>query len=152
MIAKYIGKYFCVDTTITPVQIWAYVPVEGFTRKSTRRGTVYYEKYVDISEIDKIFDVGFSVCWDGEWCGVFYSAEKNLLSVGTNNRDFAVAHDMEEFERGTFGCAVSASKFNEYRMYTQDFGAKEKTYTMVSYQEFKALWKQMIAELIPPRG
>ena len=151
MIAKYEGKYYCVDMSTEPVDIWCYSPVEGFEESITRRGIVYYEKTVALDEIERIFDVGFSVNWDGQWCGVFYSATKEIVSLHTNNRDFAIAHGMEEFERGTFECAVPADMFNEFRMWMRDVVQQTEVYTIISFEEFKSLWKQMISDLIPPR-
>lgn len=150
MIAEYKGQYFCVDLSVNPIELWRYDAVSDFN-KCIDDGLVYYSKFVDISAVDQIFCVGFSVNWDGDWCGVSYSAEKNLLGVGTNDRDFAMAHGMEEFERGTFDCALPADQFTEYRMWIRDVINKTESFTMVSFDDFKRLWKEMIADLIAPR-
>lgn len=68
---------------------------------------VYYRKFVEQNEIEEIFEVGFSVCWDGQWCGVNYSPSKNILTLFSNDRKFALEHDMYEFERGVFDYAKS---------------------------------------------
>lgn len=152
MIAKYNGKCFNISLIKKPTRIWRYDAVDEFQKKVNPDGLVVYEKYLELHEIDQIFDVGFSVCWDGKWCGVFYSEENDLISLKTDDPDFAITHGMTLLERGVYSCARSAAEFTEYRMYTQDLDAKDKIYTMVSYEDFKILWKQMVADLIPPRG
>ena len=151
MIANYKGTYCKIDLNKIPIEIWTYHPIEGFERGITKKGTVYYEKFVKLEELDEVFEVGFSVCWDGQWCGIFYSAAKELLSIHTNDREFAENHGMTELERGVYSCAKPASCFTEYRMWTKDLHTKKDTYTIVNYEEFKVLWKQMISDLIPPR-
>ena len=152
MIARYNNQYFNISLVRVPTRIWRYDYVEGFNKKVKDDGLVVYEKFIDLTDAEEVFDVGFSVNWDGQWCGVSFSEKKNLLGLVTTNRDFAEAHGMEEFERGTFDCALSADNFTEYRVWKKDYLTKESTYSMVSYEEFKMLWKKMIADLIPPRG
>lgn len=151
MIAEYAGNYFKISLVRKPTRIWRYNYTEGFQKKTKGDGLVVYEKYIDLDEADQIFDVGFSVNWDGEWCGVYYCAENDLLSIYSNNRDFATAHYMEEFERGAFSCGQPAQQFSEYRMWKRDYFSKTESYTMVSYCDFQLLWKQMIADLVPPQ-
>lgn len=150
MIAKYKNNYCEIDLSVTPVNIWTYHPIDGFEKGITPQGIVYYEKFVELDEIEEVFDVGFSVCWDGEWCGIFYSAPEELLSLVTDDQDFAIAHGMYEFEYTMFRCALPASMFKEYRMWKSVLH-EESTYTMLSYEEFKVLWKLMVADLIPDR-
>ena len=116
MIAKYNNQYFKISFVREPLRIWRYDYVKSFRLKAKNDGLKVYEKFVTLAELDEIFDVGFSVNWDGEWCGVFYSENVDVVTLHTNNRAFAEAHDMEEFERGTFDCARPASMFKEYRM------------------------------------
>lgn len=151
MIAKYKGHYCNVDVLKKPIEIWVYQPIEGFVKGVTKRGTVYYEKTVSLKELDDVFEVGFSVCWDGQWCGIYYNADKELLSLHTSDRKFADNHGMTELERGAYSCAKPASCFSEYRLWTKKLNSKEDVFTMVSYDEFKTLWTEMISDLVPPR-
>ena len=151
MIAKYNDNYFNISLVRKPTRIWKYDYIEGFNKKIKKDGLIVYEKYIELNEIDEIFEIGFSVCWDGQWCGIFYSASKELLSMHTNDRKFAENHGMTELERGVYSCAKPASCFTEYRMWTRDLHTKKDTYTIVDYKKFKILWKQMISDLIPPR-
>ena len=102
-------------------------------------------------QLEKVFDAGFSVCWDGEWCGVFLAEEQNLLELHTAEDEFAEAHNMEKIERGAYITAKSADDFKEYRMWIEDERTGKETYTMLSYDEFKYYWRVLEAELIPPR-
>ena len=101
MIARYKNQYFCIDTSIVPVQIWAYVPVDGFEKKITRRGTIYWEKFIDISEIDELFDVAFAV----EWRGSAFNApffKEDTVYLRTGDKDEATKYGFQEeiFDRG----------------------------------------------------
>lgn len=149
MIARYKEQYFCVDTSVTPVQIWAYVPVVGFIKRETRKGTVYYEKFVDITEIDEIFDVGFSALWNGEWCGFEYSEELNKIEVYSNNPDLAKEYNMETVDRLFYSKVVPANSVNSFRITFEDMHGKITNYKDITLEELPALWKQFKADLMP---
>lgn len=152
MIAEYKGTFCNIDLLVDPIEIWTYRPVEGFEKGITRRGTIFYEKKVSQKEIDRIFEVGFSVNWDGQWCGSSYNPVNNLLALGTNDRTFALAHNMEEDERGVYYCVLPLETFSEFRVKERDYITKEVSYRMVSPDEFKRLWKLFRTDLIPPRN
>lgn len=152
MISKYAGQYFNISLVKLPTRIWRYDFVAGFSKKVKDDGLVVYEKFVEISDCEKVFEVGFSVNWDGQWCGSSYSPSKNILGLYSNDRDFAIAHNMEEIERGTYGCSVPFDTFSEFRVWERDYITKEESYRMVSPDEFKRLWKLLRTDLIPPRG
>ncbi len=101
MIGLYNGRVFCVDMTAQPIDIWRYDYVDGFKKATTRKGTTYYEKSVDITELDEIFDVGFSVKWHGEWIfGQPKSNNSEIYSVvGSDLREFAQNNGFSEGDR-----------------------------------------------------
>lgn len=150
MIAKYNGKYFCVDFSVRPIELWKYEKVEGF-EKCIDDGLVYYRKFVNFDEIDEIFEVGFSVCWDGQWCGIDYSPTKEILTLITNNGSFGLSHNMYEFERGVYAYPLPASDFMEFRMWKRMLHDDDGIYTMLNYNEFKMFWEIMETDLFPPR-
>ena len=152
MIAKYMNNYFCIDTTVAPIQIWSYSPVEGFEKKSTRRGTVYYEKFVDLSEIDEVFDVGFSALWNGNWCGVHYSAKTDEVGLYSNNPSFAKEFGMREIERFAYEIVVPAKSVGQYKFIYKDAINKTEREEIISLEQLRKLWAQFKTDLMPPRS
>ena len=152
MIARY-KNYFCnIDMSQTPINIWAYHPLNGFEKGITRKGNVYYEKNVDISEVDEIFEPGFSVKWHGQWCGIAsYSIENDIVAIMSGDKEFANNYGMEQLERGVYTKGISITECCEIRFRKLDYFTHEKVFRIISEDELKTLWTKMIAELIPPR-
>lgn len=152
MIARY-KNYFCnIDMSQTPINIWAYRPLNGFEKGITRKGNVYYEKNVDISEVDEIFEPGFSVKWHGQWCGIAsYSIENDIVAIMSGDKEFANNYGMKQLERGVYTKGISITECCEIRFRKLDYFTHEKVFRIISEDELKTLWTKMIAELIPPR-
>ena len=149
MIAKYNKQYFCVDLSVKPVEIWKYDEVKGF-EKCIDDGLVYYRKFVNLEEIDEIFDVGFSAKWDNKWCGASpLSNGKVQLICG--NRDFALEHEMEEFERGVFWCSADISECTEFRMTKERFLTNETKALFLTKEDFIRWYKLLREDLLPPQ-
>lgn len=157
MIAKYNSQYFCCDLTVAPVNIWRYDCVEGFDKKTTRRGTIYYEKFVDISELDEIFDVGFSVKWNEHWCGANPSRDGYTVSLllGWNDGSFARGHNFSELEydRGmvvAWGLNVNIDECEECRITIEyEYPIKEVHQNIVPKEEWLDMYQKTVRELIP---
>lgn len=148
MIAKYKDQYFCVDLTSSPKELWRYDYVQNF-QKCIDGKLVYYSKFVDITEIDEIFDVGFSALWNGEWCGFEYSEELNKMEVYSNNPDFAKEYDMETVDRLFYSKVVPANSVNSFRITFEDMHGKITNYKDITLEELPALWKQFKTDLMP---
>ena len=150
MIAKYKGRYFCIDISAIPYNIWRYDFVEDFDKGVTSKGTVFYEKYVMPDDLDEIFDAGFSVKWHDQWCYAFYSSKKDLVSIINGSREFAEKYQMEEIERGVYGCAIPVEECQAYRLWTCKFKSDEDIYTVLTLEEFKRKWQLLKKDLLPP--
>ncbi len=149
MIAKYNDIYCNVDLSKSPINIWIYQSVNGFSEGITRRGTKYYEKFVELDELDEVFDVGFSAKWNGKWCGVS-PLNNNKVQLICGNRDFAIEHEMEEFERGVFWCSADIGECTEFRMMKENFLTKEKETIFLTKDEF-ARWYQLLRKDLTPQ-
>lgn len=152
MVAKYRENYFCIDLSCNPVQIWSYTPVSGFEEKKTRRGTIYYEKSIGLSELDEVFDVGFSAFWNGAWCGVHYSAKTDEVGLYSNDLNFAQKYGMRELERFAYEIVVPASSVEQYRFTRTDAFTKTKHEEIITAEQLRILWKQFYTDLMPPRN
>lgn len=152
MIAKYNNQCFCVDISTSPAQIWSYAPIERFAQKITRRGTVFYEKFVELSELDEVFDVGFSAFWNGQWCGVHYSAKTDEVGLYSNNPDFAKEYGMRTIERFAYEIVVPANTVTQYKFIYKDVLQKTEREEIISLEQLRTLWKQFKTDLMPPRN
>ena len=152
MIAKYRGGYYCVDLSSSPLQIWSYTSRDGFERKATRRGTIYYEKWVPLPELDEVFDVGFSALWNGAWCGVHYSAKTDEVGLYSNNPGFAKEFGMREIERFAYEIVVPAASVSQFKFIYKDVLNKTEREETITLEQLRALWKQFQTDLMPPRN
>ena len=148
MIAKYKNRYFCVDLTIKPVEIWRYDAVEGF-EICIDDDLVYYSKFLDINEIDEIFDVGFSALWNGEWCGFDISFDTNRIEIYSNSPTFAEKYKMEEIERCAYKLIVSIDDITEFKVVYRDSDGIITREESISLDELKVLYKQFYTDLLP---
>ena len=149
MIARYKNRYFCIDKTITPAHIWAYIPVDGFEKKTTRRGTVYYENFVDINEIEEIFNVSFVVEWNGFWFNADYISSSQKARLFSLDFEAIEKFNMNEFERGAWDLYVDIDSCNEFKVIYEDCRTGESTPQIVSKEEWIVLWNKLIVELLP---
>ena len=121
----------------------------GFSMRITRGGNHLYEKFVDISEIDEIFDVGFSALWNDEWCGFDVSFETNEIEIYSNKPSFAEEHNMEVIERFYYKRVVPVNTVTSFKIIYEDKNGKTIRQETISYAELKQLWKQFKTDLLP---
>lgn len=148
MIAKYKEQYFCVDLTIRPVEIWRYDVADGF-EKCKDDDLVYYRKFLDITEIDEIFDVAFAVEWSGHWFGADYLSVSQRARLFSSNAEVIEKFNMNEFERGTWDLYVDLDSCTRFKVTYEDYRSGEYTSQIVSKEEWIALWNTLIVELRP---
>lgn len=151
MIAKYGEQFFNISLIRKPIRIWKYDFVEGFDKKVKSEGLVVYEKFLDLSEIQKVFEVGFSACWHGKQCGAV-PLGKNEVQLITNDRQFARQYGMEEFEREVFWNSVCIDECSEFKMETEDVLTGKTEVTIISKEEFIDFYQKFVGDLIPPRA
>lgn len=52
MLTEYKGSIFNAEIIENTVRLWKYIPVNGFSEVKTKRGITFYEKTIDINEVD----------------------------------------------------------------------------------------------------
>ena len=149
MIAKYNDRFFNIALNEQPKRLWRYDEVDGFNKRMNRNLAVY-EKTVDASEINEIFDIGFSAFWHGQWCGLTYSRKTNRVELYSNNPSFAKEHGMEEEERFYYSIILPADSISEYKAVYSDARGSVIKEEVISLDELKVLWKTLITDLLPP--
>lgn len=151
MIAKYRGQFFNISLVKQPTRIWRYDYIEGFQKKEKPDGLLVYEKIIDITEVDEIFEVGFSVKWHGEQLGASLLSN-NRVQLVTNNRSFANQFIMEEFERGVFWTSVKIEECTDFRMKKDYYLSKSFETIQITADEFKSLYVELRQNLIPKQN
>lgn len=148
MIAKYKEQYFCVDLTAKPVEIWRYDVVDGF-EKYKDDDLIYYSKFVDITDIDEIFDVAFAVEWSGYWFGADYLSASQRARLFSSDANVIEKFNMNKFERGAWDLYVDIDSCSRFKVTYEDNRTGEYTSKVVSKEEWINLWNKLIVELLP---
>lgn len=152
MIAKYGNNYFNIDKSTTPARIWRYDFVENFEKRIHKTGLEIYEKFVDLSKLDEVFDVGFSALWNGSWCGVHYSAKTDEVGLYSNNPGFAKEFGMREIERFAYEIVVPAKSVSQYKFIYKDAINMAEREEIITLEQLRKLWEQFKTDLMPPRN
>ena len=148
MIAKYKEQYFCVDLTAKPVEIWRYDIVDGF-KKCKDDDLIYYNKFVDITDIDEIFAVAFAVEWSGYWFGADYLSASQRARLFSSDANVIEKFNMNKFERGAWDLYVDIDSCSGFKVTYEDNRTGEYTSKVASKEEWINLWNKLIVELLP---
>ena len=161
MIAKYHESFFIYEINEIKdgqVRIWRFEPFEDFSMRITRKGNHIYEKFIDITEIEDIFDVAFAVEWSGHWFGAEYwpvSQTVRLFSTDTNVIEKfnmspnSTASYHYPFDKGVWDLYVDIDSCNGFKVTYEDYRTGEYTSQTVSKEEWIDLWNKFIVELLP---
>ena len=157
MIAKYHNAYFKVCVENNHARIWCFSPFEDFSMRITRGGNHLYEKNIDISETDEIFDVGFSALWNGKWCGANPSRDGQIASLilGWSGGNFAKENGFYEIERDkgmvvAWGLDVSIDDCEQFRVVIErEYPVKEEKTEILSKEHWLNLYLKINRELSP---
>ena len=156
MIAKYNNNYFDIDVSNETANIWRFLPTDGFHVGVTRRGAKYYEKYLPVSEIEKIFNVSLQVEWNSFWWGVngSYTEDFSKFYISTSIKKEAEKYGFKgtEIDRGEYVWWTKEISFEEitgFRIIITDIRTKENTIEDISFDEFKNYHREFIYNLSP---
>ena len=155
MIAEYKNAFFNIREENNRLRIWCFNPIAGFSSRISRGGNCLYEKFVDKSEIDRVFDVGFATKWNGlpfwGWPTINHS-----VYLRTENekeaQEFGFDADIED--RGEvilWYKIVDIDSCEEFKVIFTDCFSKEKEERLVSKTEWQELHHKLVDELMPPR-
>lgn len=124
MLTEYNGQVFKADRYGVQVLLWRYTPVDGFTKKTDKKGIPYYSDTVGMGEVGKFFTVQFYV----------KDADKRFLVNGLH----VFFLDLISTD-GSFIKRTRVTDFKEFLMVeTTDEGDTE---TVLSLTEFFEKWR-----------
>lgn len=164
MIATFMGQFFNISLVRKPCRIWRYDFVEGF-KFHLHNGTLpVYENFLDISDVGEIFDVGFTVKWDGVYFDCLPNIEKGTAYLRSSDKDEAENHGfLEEIrDRGMVilwykvVCLDECEEFRFHKtVYAPEYftenkiNAKTDSYVSLSREEWADIHRKTVYELSP---
>lgn len=146
MLAEYNGQIFNAEINGRKVNLWKYIPVNGFQKVTTSRGITYYEKAVAIEEINDLFTVSFlAFLKDRKF--VITSLDGNNLNVLCDDREYAEAHGFTEMEHGVWVSKQTIEKFDRFQLVKSIENCSNKTVLNISKEQVKDLWQKYVKEV-----
>ena len=146
MLTEYQGQVFNVRKTGEDVYLWKYSYTAGFDEKQTRRGTRYYEKKLNISEISSMFSVNFF----GMIANRKYTVnrfENNLADIICDDAEYAKEQNYYEIERGVWIGRKSINDFDSFLMVKKDEISGSKENIEIEKCNFESTWKKYVTEV-----
>ena len=148
MLAEYNNEIFNAQANGDCVNLWKYVPIEGFDKFTTKRGLTYYEKNVSFEEIKRFFSIKFEVCYD-ERIFTVYSYDGEFLQLIGSDEFYAIENHFIEIERGIWLTQKPISDFSEIIMTTFISTENRKIVESLSIEDFERNWQRYIAGVRP---
>lgn len=146
MLTEYNNDIFNAEIHGDMVNIWKYIPVAGFTKNITRRGTVYYEKNVRIDEVNSFFTVEFVLACDNRKFVVKSLIHDNVDFI-CDDAEYAGKNGFMEMEHGVWVGRKQISSFNEITMIKHIENSSEKAVKSIKIDEFEDMWRRYVKEV-----
>lgn len=147
MLVEYNNNVYNAEVIGDNVNIWKYVPVDGFKKAQTHRGTVYYENYVPKSEVGELFSVAFYTMKD-EKKYIIKSLCGEKMTIICDDMEFANSNGFKEFEHGVWEKTVEKSFSNSFLMVKYIQNSEKAEEIAVSETELPIFWTKYVQELI----
>lgn len=128
------------------VTIRKYVEVDGFEKVDAGRGITFYQKNINISEIEELLSVQFLARLEDMEFSV-HSFENGYVSVISDNEPYAEKNGFRMIERGAWIGALPFKKFDEFVMIKYDINTQEKKFIELTKDEFMYHWKICVADV-----
>ena len=122
MIAKYGNNIVDICLNLGKVQVWSYKFIQGFVKIVRPSGLIVYVKFVELEEIDEIFDIGYGLKWNEKVFAANLVDEKHArIFVGSKDKDFAIKHNFLEisYDRGicdTYSLIVDIDECTDFKI------------------------------------
>ena len=146
MLVEYNNSVHNADIKGDMVNIWKCVPVDGFERIQTRRGTVYYESFIPKAEVKEFFSVAFFVEKNNRRY-IINSLQGDKMTIMCDDMEFAIANGFKEIEHGVWAKTVDKSFSDSFILIKYIQNSDEKVETSLKVREFLDCWTKYIVEL-----
>ena len=128
------------------LNIWKYVAVEGFERKVTNSGQVYYESIIERSAVESCFSVKFLAEMDKRIFGIS-DINKDLIDIICDDYEYAMENGFVELERGVWINRKPLYSFSNFQMVKSIQDSSEKIIENISMEELTGMWNKYVSEV-----
>lgn len=146
MLTEYDGQIFNAEINGQKVNLWKYVPVDGFQKVTTEYGITYYEKTITIEEINGFFNVSFlAFLKDRKF--IITSLDGNNLNVLCDDREYAETHGFSEIEHGVWVSRQSIENFDRFQLIKSFENSNNQTVLNINKEQIADLWQKYVKEV-----
>lgn len=147
MLVRYKNDIFdAYNMTKENITIRKYIEVEGFERVDAGRGIKFYEKIINVSEIEELFSVTFITRMEGREFSV-HSFENGYVSVISDSESYAEKSGFRMIERGAWIGALPFEAFDTFIMIKYNINTKERKFIELPKEEFIKYWKIYVEDI-----
>lgn len=152
MVAKYKTLYFNAkeDLEYNKITIWSYKKpswLNGFSISVDDDCIQCWCKDVDVTELEKLMVVGFSVLWNGAEYKCEYIPAKNSIKLFTENIQLAHELGFKPKDNIIFEKLVPISEVSEFRVSKLDCFKQKTKVDYVDEEMFVGLWRLYVSNL-----
>lgn len=146
MLTEYNGKVFNAEINGNKISIWKYIPVEGFNKVTTRRGITYYEKVVDVNDVNSFFSVSFIAVKNNMQFTV-KSFVNGKIEVICDDCEYAKTHNFTEIEHGVWCSRNTVDDYEKFQLIKSIQNSNERVVKDISQKDFSEAWKKYVKEV-----
>ncbi len=146
MLVEYNNDVFNAEIEGDKVNIWKYVPVNGFEKVQTQRGIVYYEGHVSKEEISEPFSVSFFAETDDRKYIINTIADKKM-TIMCDDQEFAIATGFKETEHGIWVKTVDIESFEVFSMIRYVQNSSDRMLQRLNSTELLDCWKRYVKDV-----
>lgn len=146
MLTEYKNSIFNAEIIGNTVNIWKYVPIDGFNKVKTKRGITFYEKTVDKNDVSTFFSVIFFVFNDNKRF-VIKSAIDTKIEVMCDDEEYAETHGFSEVEHGVWCMRSTLDNYDRIQMVKCKENSDNKEFIELDKGEFVNAWRTYVKEV-----
>lgn len=140
MLTEYKGSIFNAEIIENTVRLWKYIPVNGFSEVKTKRGITFYEKTIDINEVDSFFSVIF-YAYNCDKRSVVKSVMDEKIEVMCDDSEYAESHGFSETEHGVWCKRSTLDNYNKFQMVKCEENSDTKEFKELDEVGFVNMWR-----------
>lgn len=146
MLAEYMGGVFNAEIKGDKVNLWKYTPVNGFKMAITSRGVAYYEKTVDLENIECFFSVRFIAVQYDHREFIIKNYIDNSIDVICDDAEYAVKNNFVEVDHGVWITRLKLTDFVRFEMVLTDENGLVKIIKLDKGELMKT-WKRYVQDV-----
>lgn len=147
MLTEYMGDVFSAEIRGDKVDLWKYTPVDGFKIKKTIREITYYEKTVDLKNIECFFSVRFIAVRYDRREFIIKNYIDNSIDVICDDAEYAAKNNFVEVDHGVWIARLKLTDFKGYEMILIDEGGLGTKVIKLDKEGLVTAWKRYVQDV-----